>query len=78
MVLPLSLLGLTLANAFLCHFERQWLSDFPQTFCPNIYKRYVGGIVVTFDSYEQLKLSNLNITIPFRSLMSRYVVKVIN
>ena len=29
-------LGPTLANAFLCHFEKQWLSDSPQDFCPNI------------------------------------------
>ena len=30
-------LGPTLANAFLCHFEKQWLSDSPQDFCLNIY-----------------------------------------
>ena len=29
-------LGPTSANAFLCHFEEQWLSDYPQDFCPNI------------------------------------------
>ena len=48
-------LGPTLANAFLCHFEKQWLSDCPQDFCPNIYRRYVDDIFVTFKSYEQLK-----------------------
>ena len=47
-------LGPTLANAFLCHFEKQWL-DCPQDFCPNIYRRYVDDIFVTFNSYEQLK-----------------------
>ena len=50
-----STLGSTLANAFLCHFEKQWLSDCPQDLCPNIYRRYVDDIFVTFKSYEQLK-----------------------
>ena len=48
-------LGPTLANAFLCHFEKQWLSDCLQDFCPNIYRRYVDDIFVTFNSYEHLK-----------------------
>ena len=45
----------TFANAFLCHFDKQWLSDCLQDFCPNIYRRYVDDIFVTFNSYEQLK-----------------------
>ena len=49
-----SLLVPTLANAFLCHFEKQLLSDSPQDFCLNIYGRYVD-IFVTFSSHEQLK-----------------------
>ena len=48
-------LGPTLANVFLCHFEKQWLSDCPQDFCPNICRRYVDDISVTFNTYEQLK-----------------------
>ena len=32
----------TLSNAFLCHFEKYWLSDWPQDFCPNILRKYVG------------------------------------
>ena len=48
-------LGPTLANAFLCHSEKQWLSDCPQDFCPNIYRRYIDDIFVTFNSHEQLK-----------------------
>ena len=47
-------LGLTLANAFLCHFEKKWLSEFPAEFLPSVYKRYVDEIFVTFDSYSQL------------------------
>ena len=39
-----SSLGPTLAIAFLCHFEKQWLSDCPQDFCPNIYRRYFFDI----------------------------------
>ena len=35
-----SFLGPTLANAFLCHFEKKWLSE-----C----KRYVDDIFVTFN-----------------------------
>ena len=50
-----SSIGLTLAKVFLCHFEKQWLSDCPQDFCPNIYRRYADDIFVTFNSYEQLK-----------------------
>ena len=50
-----SLLGPTFANAFFCHFEKQWLSDCLQDFCPNLYRRSVDDIFVTFNSYEQLK-----------------------
>ena len=48
-------LGPTLAITFFCHFEKQWLSDCLQDFCPNIYRRYVDDIFVTFNSYEHLK-----------------------
>ena len=47
-------LGLTLANAFLCHFEKKWLSECPAEFLPSVYKRYVDEIFVTFNSYSQL------------------------
>ena len=42
----------TLANAFLCDFETQWLSDCSQGFCPNIYSSYVDDIFVTFNFHE--------------------------
>ena len=49
----------TLANAFLCHFEKQWLSDCqytpPINVIPNIYRRYVDDIFVNLNSQEQLK-----------------------
>ena len=44
----------TLANAFLCHFEKNWLSECSIKCLPNVYKRYVHDIFVTFDSYSQL------------------------
>ena len=47
-------LGPTLADAFLCHFWKIWLSECPVEFQPNVYKRYVDDIFVTFDSYTHL------------------------
>ena len=71
-------LGPTLTNAFLYHFESQWLSDCSQAFCPSIYRENENAIFITFNSPGQLKLSNMYIAVPFRSWMSRYVVKIIN
>ena len=47
-------LGPTLANAFLYHFGKKWLSECPAGFLPSVYKRYVDGIFVAFNSYSQL------------------------
>ena len=47
-------LGPTFANAFLCHFEKRWLSECPADLLLSIYKRYVDDIFVTFNSYAQL------------------------
>ena len=47
-------MGATLANAFLCYYEKKWLRECPETFLPNVYKRYVDHIFVTFNSYSQL------------------------
>ena len=44
-----SFLGPTLANAFLCHYEKEWLDNCPIHFKPVIYKRYVD-IFVLFSS----------------------------
>ena len=46
----------TLANAFLCHYEKQWLSSCAQNCLPNVYRIYVDDIFVTFNSPEQLKI----------------------
>ena len=42
------------ANAFLCHFNKKWLSVCPVKLLPNVYKGYFDGIFVTFSSYSQL------------------------
>ena len=47
-------LGRTLANAFLCLFEKKCLSECPVEFLPSVCKRYVDDIFVTFNSYSQL------------------------
>ena len=36
----------TLANAFMCHYEKEWLDNCPILFKPTIYKRYVDDIFV--------------------------------
>ena len=49
-------LGPTLANAFICHYEKIWLNECPSQFKPVVYKRYVDDIFVLFKSKEHLKL----------------------
>ena len=49
-------LGPTLANAFLCHYEKIWLNECPSQFKPVVYRRYVDNIFVLFKSKEHLKL----------------------
>ena len=39
-----SSLGPTLANAFLCHYEKEWLKSCPTEFKPKLYKRYTDDI----------------------------------
>ena len=51
-----SFLGPTLANAFLCHYEKIWLNECLSQFKPVVYKRYVDDIYVLFKSKEHLKL----------------------
>ena len=51
-----SFLGPTLANAFLCHYEKIWLNECLSQFKTVVYKRYVDDIYVLFKSKEHLKL----------------------
>ena len=48
-------LGPILANAFLCHYKKEWLDNCPIHFKPVIGKRYVDDIFVLFSSKEHLK-----------------------
>ena len=48
-------LGSILANAFLCHFEKQWLSEYPPDNLPKVFKRYVEDIFVMFLCQSHLK-----------------------
>jgi hypothetical protein len=48
-------LGPTLANAFLCHYEKIWLENCRIEFKPLVYRRYVDDIFVLFKSKDQLE-----------------------
>lgn len=49
-------LGPTLANAFLCYHEKNWLDECPASFKPLYYRRYVDDIFVLFSSPDHLSL----------------------
>ena len=44
----------TLANAFLCFYEKKWLEKCPPEFEPVFYRRYVDDIFVLFKSTDHL------------------------
>ena len=58
-----SLLGPSLASAFLCHHETKWLNDCPEKIKAMFYKRYVDDIFVLFKRPEHVK--------PFVEYMNR-------
>ena len=45
----------TLANAFLCHYKKEWLENCPSHFKPTVYRSYVDDIFVLFSSKEHLQ-----------------------
>ena len=47
-------LGPTIANAFLCFYEKKWLEQCPDKFKPVYYRRYVDDIFVLFKSRDHL------------------------
>ena len=54
-----SLLGPTLSNVFLCHFEEQWTSDCPIDYEHISYRRYVDVAFLLFSSeFYMTKLLN--------------------
>ena len=54
-----SLLGPSLANAFLCFHEQIWLNDCPEDFKPVNYRRYVDDIFALFRSPNHLEVYKL-------------------
>ena len=48
-------LGLMLANAFLVHFEKNWLQNCPFDLKHYYYRQYVDDIFVFFTSPKHLK-----------------------
>ena len=55
-------LGPTLANIFLCYYERKLLTDCPDVYKPTYYRRYVDDTFLMFHSESQIPqfLSYLN------------------
>ena len=48
-------LSLTLTNAFLCHYEKNWLNSCSTEFKSELYKRFVDDIFVKFWSRYHVK-----------------------
>ena len=48
-------LGPTLAMAFMCYMEEQWLADCPLEFKPLFYKRYVDDSFLIFKPRDQIE-----------------------
>ena len=62
--------GPTLANAFLCYYEKIWLDECPANFKPIIYKRYVDDTFLLFEDPSHVDqfldfLNNKHINIKF-------------
>ena len=57
-------LGPTLANAFLCFYEKKWLEQCPVEFKTVYYRRYVDDIFVLFRSRDHL--------VKFRDYLNKY------
>ena len=45
----------TLTNAFLVHFEKNWLQNCPSGFKPHYYRWYVGNMLVLLISSKHLE-----------------------
>ena len=48
--------GPTLANIFLCHYERKWLEDCPDEYKPIIYRRYVDDTFMLFKDTKHIDM----------------------
>ena len=67
-------LGTSLANAFLCHYEKLWLDSCPPEFKPVVYRRYAEDTFLLFKSkdhsllfskYMNTRHKNLKFTFDF-------------
>ena len=67
-------LGPILANAFLCHFEKKWLSECPPDFLPKVFKRYVDDTFVMFLCQSHLKdfVNYMNTKYPNTKFISEF------
>ena len=50
-------LGPSLANAFMCFYEKLWLGECPQEIKPLYYRCYVDDIFMLFSSKEKVQPS---------------------
>ena len=48
------LLGHTLANIFLCHYEEIWIVKCPKQFKPKYYQRFVDDVFLLFDDSSEI------------------------
>ena len=78
-------LGPTLANAFLCHYQKLWLDNCPPDFKLVVYRRYVDDIFVllkakdhllSFARYMNTRHKTLKFTFDFEQNNSLYFVDV--
>ena len=52
-----SLLGPTLGNVFMCHFENIWLENCPSHFKPFVYRRFVDETFLLFRTKNHVEKS---------------------
>ena len=66
-------LGPALANAFLCHHEKDWLDECPLLFAPVFYARYVDDIFVLLRAREHVErlAKTFHLNIPTSILHSK-------
>ena len=67
-----SLLGPSLANAFLGFHEQIWLNDFPEDFKPVYYRRHVDDIFVLFRSPDHLQKFTSYLNLKFKNINFSY------
>ena len=48
-------LGPTLANVFMCHFEKIWLENCSSHFKPIVYRRFIDDTILLFQSKDHVE-----------------------